>query len=172
MENERKEKIINGAITSIIFLLALTINDILVVRYIIKPLNAWSYISYYHIAIWSVMCYSIYFMCFLLSKDWRPSIYLYLLLNFHLEDTLYYYLELKPLPESLPWLWGQPTAFMLIVHNIIGVALIFIFEFLDKKYNIWQKILEKIKNPILHYILVIIVMYLFSGLLYFLFPRA
>ncbi len=172
MDEERKEKIIKGSITAIILLLALTINDILVVRYIIKPLNAWDLNGNYHIAIWFVMVYSIYFVCFLLSEDWRSSVYLYLLLNFSVEDTLYYVLELKPIPESLPWLWGQPTTLMLIIHNIIGITLIFISEFIDNRYDIWLKSLEKVKYPVLFYIIILILMFSFTGLLYFLFPRA
>ncbi|MHA1821418.1 MAG: hypothetical protein ACTSU2_17590 [Promethearchaeota archaeon] len=172
MEKAKKEKIIEGLTTSIILLLALTLNDILVVRYVFLPLSAWDLISYYHIAIWMVMTYSLYFICFYLSKDWRSSIYLYLFLTFGLEDTLYYWLGLKPIPDRLTWLWGQPTAPMLIIHNLIGIALVFVFEYIESKYNLWEELLKRLKYRVLVYVVLLIIMNGFTGLLYFIFPKA
>ena len=133
-------------LSAILIFYAITIADIIIVEEIFRPTGVWEYIGYYHFAMFQILAPIIMIAGFILTLDWRFPAYLFILLIFGLEDTFYYLLQGKEIPEQLPWLWGSPTRIELLLRNVIGVSLILLLEFLDYRFSFWENFKIKIKK--------------------------
>jgi hypothetical protein len=115
-------------IATIIALTFYTITDILIWQRIFETNNMTEYADVYH-AGWFVTLAGYAIMgTILLWGSWKDCLYfvtsLFIAAFSGLEDILYYALDRKPMPESLPWLDGNP---MIYATSREGVILSVVF---------------------------------------------
>ncbi len=115
-------------ITTIIALLFYTFTDILIWQRIFEANNLTRYADIYHTG-WFVTLVGYATMGLLLMWGvWKDCLYFLISLFVGafsgLEDVLYYLLDKKPLPDSLPWLSGNPLIMNVSRNGVIGSVLL------------------------------------------------
>ena len=102
-------------ITALIALLFYTIADILVWQRIFEANNLVEHADTYHIGWFVSLAGYATIGLLLMWGEWRDCLFFLISLFVGafsgLEDVLYYLLDRKPMPESLPWLDGNPMIY-------------------------------------------------------------
>jgi hypothetical protein len=117
-------------IATIIALLCYTVTDILIWQRIFETNQMIGYASSYH-AGWLVSLFGYAMMGLLLMWGvWKDCFYflfsLFISAFSGMEDVLYYVLDRKPMPHSLPWLDNNPMIFDISRNGVIGSALFWV----------------------------------------------
>ncbi|MEK9186004.1 MAG: hypothetical protein AAB885_00270 [Patescibacteria group bacterium] len=115
-------RIMKSAFLLIAGMSLLTLIDIVAVEMVIRPLTEnydipWSDLETtvfgYKILIWHLgffpMAVGLFTLVSAAGNDWRPAIAGTLLFFTGLEDAMYYFFQLTPLPQELPWLDSSLT---------------------------------------------------------------
>lgn len=126
-------------IATIIALTFYTITDILIWQRIFETNNMTQYADVYHTG-WFVTLTGYAVMgTILLWGSWKDCLYfvtsLFIAAFSGLEDVLYYALDRKPMPESLPWLDGNPMIYatsregviMSVIFWLTALALLYFY---------------------------------------------
>lgn len=129
-------------IATIIALTAYTVTDILIWQRIFETNNMTHYADLYHTG-WLVTLFGYAVMgTILLWGSWKDCFYfvtsLFIAAFSGLEDVLYYTLDLKPMPHSLPWLDNNPMIFttsregviVSVIFWVSALALLYFFLYL------------------------------------------
>jgi len=114
-------------LTAAIALLFYTITDILVWQRIFEANNLVKYADIYHTGWFVTLAGYATLGLLLMWGAWKDCLYFLVSLFVGafsgLEDVLYYLLDRKPLPTSLPWLAGNPLIIDVSRMGVIGSVL-------------------------------------------------
>lgn len=112
MESKQPMKKYRVIFTTLVALLFYTGTDILIWQRIFEANNLVKYADVYHTGWFVTLAGYAVLGLLLMWGAWKDCLYFLVSLFIGafsgLEDVLYYLLDRKPLPESLPWLGGNP----------------------------------------------------------------
>jgi hypothetical protein len=115
-------------IATIIALIFYTITDILIWQRIFETNNMTEYADVYHTGWFVTLAGYAVMGTILLWGSWRDCLYfvtsLFIAAFSGMEDILYYALDRKPMPESLPWLDRNPLIYAATREGVI-VSVVF-----------------------------------------------
>ena len=123
----RKYRPVIAAVTAILFYV---ITDILIWQRIFEAHKMVEYASVYHTGWFMTLAGYAFMGILLLWGSWKDCFYfvtaLFVGAFSGLEDVLYYVLDGKPIPATLPWLSGNPMIFGNSRLEVIGSVLFWI----------------------------------------------
>jgi len=114
-------------LTALIALLFYTLTDIIIWQRIFEANNMVEYAHAYHTGWFITLAGYATIGIILMWGTWKDCIYFLVALFIGafsgLEDVLYYLLDRKPIPESLPWLANNPLIYQSSRMGLIGSVL-------------------------------------------------
>lgn len=132
-------------LTALIALLFYTLTDIIIWQRIFEANNMTEYAPAYHAGWFITLAGYATIGIILMWGTWKDCIYflsaLFIGAFSGLEDILYYLLDRKPIPESLPWLANNPMIYQSSRMGLIGsvlfwlTVLIILYAFLYRSQN-------------------------------------
>ena len=136
-------------LTALIALLFYTLTDIIIWQRIFEANNMTEYAHAYHTGWFVTLAGYATLGIILMWGAWKDCIYflaaLFIGAFSGLEDILYYLLDRKPIPESLPWLANNPMIYQSSRMGLIGsvlfwlIALIIFYVLLYRAQNNQQQ---------------------------------
>ena len=139
-------------LTALIALFFYTLTDIIIWQRIFEANNMSEYADIYHRGWFMSLAGYAIIGVLLLWGDWKDCLYYLLVLLIGafsgLEDMLYYLLDRKPIPESLPWLVNNPMIYESSRIGLIGsvffwMAALVLFYFILYRWRYRPKLTDK-----------------------------